>query len=77
MISLGVIDLIFIIALVLLYSRRRTRNLFLIVLIIYILIVLERFAPGLFAAVGNAIRSIDAVNDRMPHLNINPIITFR
>ena len=77
MISLGIIDIILIVILIaLIYvSARRRRSLAIFVAIAVVaLIVVERVVPGTLASVGSGIRSLDAVNNAMPHLLIEPII---
>ena len=77
MISLGVIDIILIVILIaLIYvSARRRRSLAIFVAIgVVALIVIERVVPGTLASVGSGIRSLDAINNSMPHLLIEPII---
>lgn len=80
MINLGVIDVLLLLVLVgMLFQALRTRNLlpFFITLFIILLIELERFVPGTMAALGNGIRSIDAMNENLPHIQISPIITIK
>ena len=77
MISLGIIDLILILILVaLIYvtaRRRRSLGVF-VAIVIVALIVLERVIPGTLASIGGAIRSMDAINNALPHLLIQPIV---
>lgn len=80
MINLGVIDILLLLVLVgTLFRALRTRNLlpFFIVLFIILLIELERLVPGTMAALGKGIRSIDVVNEKLPHVQISPIITIK
>lgn len=80
MINLGVIDILLLIVLAgTLFQALRTRNLlpFFIVLIIILLIELERLIPGTMTALGNAIHSIDVVNEKLPHVQISPIVTIK
>jgi len=80
MINLGVIDIILLLVLAgMLFRALRTRNLlpFFITLFIILLIELERLVPGMMAALGNGIRSIDVVNKQLPHIEISPIITIK
>jgi hypothetical protein len=77
MISLGVIDIILIVILIaLIYvSARRRRSLAIFVAIAVVaIIVIERVVPGTLASLGSGIRSLDAINNSMPHLLIEPII---
>jgi hypothetical protein len=80
MINLGVIDILLLLVLVgTLFRALRTHNLlpFFIVLFVILLIELERLIPGTMAALGNGIRSIDVVNEKLPHIQISPIITIK
>ncbi len=80
MVSLGIIDIVLIILLLVALStasRRRNAGLALIVIALLLVIFLERFVPGSLAALGNAIRGIDRVNDNGPHLTIAPIVSFK
>jgi hypothetical protein len=77
MIILGVVDIILLAILIaLIYvSARRRRSLAIYVAIgILGLIVVERVVPGTLASLGSGIRSLDAINNSMPHLQIEPII---
>jgi hypothetical protein len=80
MINLGLIDVLLV--LVLLFSffySVRTRYFlpFSIALIVVLLIELERLVPGSMTALGNAIHSIDAINEQLPHIQISPIVTIQ
>ena len=80
MINLGLIDVLLV--LVLLFSffySVRTRYFlpFSIALIVVLLIELERLVPGSMTALGDAIHSIDAINERLPHIQISPIVTIQ
>ena len=80
MISLGIIDIILIVILIaLIYvSARRRRSLAIFVAIAVVaLIVAERVVPGTLASVGNGIRCLDAINNAMPHLLIDPFIKIQ
>jgi len=80
MINLGFIDVLLLVLLLLTFWRAiRTHNLlpFIISLIIVLLIELERLVPGTMAFMGNAIRTIDLVNEQLPHIQISPIITIK
>jgi len=80
MINLGFIDVLLLVLLLLtLWRAIRTHNLlpFTISLIIVILIELERLVPGTMAFMGNAVRTIDSVNEQLPHIQISPIITIK
>ena len=57
--------------------RRRLYGRFYVVVAIFLVILIERLAPGTLGALGNVIQSINRFNDLGPHLTINPIITFR
>jgi len=80
MINLGLIDVLLV--LVLLFSffySIRTRYFlpFSIALIVVLLIELERLVPGSMTALGDAIHSIDAINEQLPHIQISPIVTIQ
>jgi len=80
MISLGVVDLILLLLLVLaiyLAIQRRGHRLALLVTLILVVILLERLAPGTLASIGTAIQGLDRVNNAGPHLTIAPIIRFQ
>ncbi len=80
MISLGLIDILLVLLVVgmFLYSSRRHAMLpFYVVLVLVVLIEIERLAPGVLAAAGNAIHGIDAVNKQLPHVEISPIVTIK
>jgi len=80
MISLGLIDLLLIVILVVtLFSTFRTHTIlpFAIVFVLVFLIELERFAPGSLTAMQTAIRSIDSINAQLPHIQISPIVTIQ
>ena len=80
MISIGLIDLLLIIILLVTFIgalRARTILPFAIVLVIVTLIELERFAPGSFIAMQSAIRGIDSINNQLPHIQVSPIVTIR
>lgn len=80
MISLGLIDLLLIIILVVTFiSAVRTHTIlpFAIVFVLIFLIELERFAPGSLTAMQKAIRSIDSINAMLPHIQISPIVTIQ
>ncbi len=80
MISLGIVDvvlLVILIAAIIVGARTRPMARFWIVLVIVLIILVERLAPGTLAAVGSAIRGIDQVNNLAPHININPVITIQ
>jgi ABC-type lipoprotein release transport system permease subunit len=77
MIILGVVDIILLVILIaLIYvSARRRRSLAIFVAMgVIALIMIERVVPGTLASVGSGIRSLDAINNSMPHLQIEPII---
>jgi len=77
MISLGVVDIILIvilIALIYVSARRRRSVAIFVVIAIIALIIIERVVPGTLASIGSGIRSLDAINNSMPHLLIQPII---
>ncbi len=80
MISLGIVDivlLVILVAAVVVGARTHQMARFWIVLVVVLIIMVERLAPGTLAAVGTAIRGIDRVNDLAPHININPVITIQ
>jgi hypothetical protein len=80
MISLGLIDvLLIIVLLVTFFGALRTHTIlpFALVLTLVIMIELERFAPGSLTAVQSAIRRIDAINEQLPHIQIAPIVTIQ
>jgi hypothetical protein len=80
MISLGLIDLLLIvILLVTFFSAVRTHTYlpFAIVFVLVVLVELERFAPGSFTAMQTAIRNIDSINEQLPHIQISPIVTIQ
>jgi len=80
MISLGLIDvLLIIVLLVAFFSALRTRTLlpFAIVFTVVALIELERFAPGSLTVMQKAIRGIDSINAQLPHIQISPIVTIQ
>jgi hypothetical protein len=80
MISFGIIDLILIVILIATFIgslRSHTILPFAIVLVLVLFIELERFAPGSLTAMQSAIRGIDSVNERLPHIQINPIVTIQ
>ena len=80
MISLGLIDLLLmVVLLVTLFSAIRTHTVlpFAIVLTFVLLIELERFAPGSLTAMQSAIRDIDTINEQLPHIQISPIVTIQ
>ena len=76
MINLGLIDLLLVVVLFISFVRAiRTRNLlsFSLILIIIVLIELERLSPGITTALNKAIRTIDLVNAKLPHIQIQPV----
>lgn len=80
MISIGLIDLLLVAILVVSFiSALRTHTIlpFAIVLVLVFLIELERFAPGTFTALQTAVRSIDSINEQLPHIQISPIVTIQ
>ncbi len=80
MISLGIVDIVLILLiLIALYSaiRRRGVGASLLVALILLMILIERLAPGTLASIGNAIHSLDQVNNAGPHVTIEPIIRFQ
>jgi cell shape-determining protein MreC len=80
MISLGFIDLLLIVILVatfILAIRSHTILPFAIVLVLVLFIELERFAPGSLTTMQSAIRGIDSVNEKLPHIQISPLITIQ
>ncbi len=80
MISIGIVDLILILLLVLaiyLSSRRRSLGVSILLIAVLITIIVERVAPGTLASIGTAIHGIDGVNDAGPHIQIQPIIRFQ
>jgi hypothetical protein len=76
MITLGVVDIILLIVLlILIYFSTRRRSLpFYVAIAVIGLITLERLVPGTMAGLGNGIRSLDAINSALPHVQIQPII---
>ncbi len=80
MISIGIVDLILIILLavaIFTSGRRRARTVSVLIVALLIIIIVERLAPGTLAGIGNAIHSIDRVNDAGPHITIQPIVNFQ
>jgi hypothetical protein len=80
MINLGLIDILLVLVLLFAFFYSiRTRYLlpFSITLIVVLLIEMERLAPGAMTALGNAIHSIDAINEQLPHIQISPIVTIQ
>jgi hypothetical protein len=80
MINLGLIDILLIVVLVvtlILSIKRRRMSYFFLTLFIFVIIGIERLAPGTLAAIGEGIRKIDLVNEQLPHVEIAPIITVR
>ncbi len=80
MISLGIIDvLLILIVVVTFYNALRSRSLlpFAIVFTFVFLIELERFAPGSLTAMQRVIRGIDSTNAQLPHIQISPIVTIQ
>jgi hypothetical protein len=80
MINLGLIDVLFMFLLLVAFFaglRKHTMLPFALVLIIVLLIELERFAPGSMTSIQSAIRSIDSINEQLPHIQISPIITIQ
>ncbi len=80
MISLGIVDIALLVVLIIaavIGARTHQMVRFWIVLVIVLIILAERFAPGTLAAIGNAIHGIDRVNALAPHININPVITIQ
>ncbi len=79
MISLGIVDVILIVLLVLaiyLASKRRQLALSILVAVLLVAVMTERLAPGTLSSVGSAIHGIDRVNDAGPHMTIQPIVRF-
>ncbi len=77
MINLGLIDLLLLVILFVSFVRAiRTRNLlaFSLILIIIVLIELERLSPGISNALNRAIHTIDQVNAKLPHIQIQPVL---
>ena len=80
MITLGVVDIVLLVVLIIaavISTQRRSYGLVFFFGALFLLILVERLAPGFLATIGNAIHGIDALNDKMPHLSINPVITFK
>ncbi len=80
MISLGIVDVILIVLLVVALfasGKRKATTLSVLIVAILIVVIVERVAPGTLASVGDAIHSIDRVNDAGPHITIEPIIRFQ
>ncbi len=80
MISLGIVDialLVIVVVAAVLGARTHHMARFWFIFVIVLIILVERFAPGTLAALGNAIRGIDRVNDLAPHITINPIVTIQ
>ncbi len=80
MINLGVIDILLLLLLLTMYAyatRRHNILAFYVTLVIVLLIEIERLVPGTLNAIGDGIRGIDAFNERLPHVQISPIITIK
>ena len=80
MISIGIVDLVIAVLLILIAIvavRRRLYTRLYLVLAILLVFMVERLVPGTLNALGNAVHSIDRINDLGPHLTINPIISFK
>jgi diacylglycerol kinase len=80
MISIGIVDLVIAVILLIIATvavRRRLYTRLYLVLAILLVFMVERLVPGTLNALGNAVHSIDRINDLGPHLTINPIISFK
>jgi hypothetical protein len=80
MISFGLVDLLIILLLLATFLaglRSRTMLPFAILLVFSLLIEMERFAPGSLNSAQSAIRSIDSINEQLPHLQISPVVTIQ
>jgi hypothetical protein len=80
MINLGVIDILLLLVLLVtlaLSIQRRRMAPFYVALALILLIEVERLFPGTMAAIGDGIHQIDVFNQRLPHIQIKPIITIQ
>ena len=80
MISLGVVDLgVSVIFLIAAYVtlKERLYGFFYMLTFVYVILLVERIAPGALIQVSQAIQSVNRLNDAAPHLNINPVVTFK
>lgn len=57
--------------------KKRRMSYFFLTLFLFVVLGVERLAPGTLAAIGDGIRQIDVLNQRLPHVQIEPIITIR
>ena len=80
MISLGVVDLgvvvIFLIAASILV-KEKMYGFFYAAVFVFIILLVERLAPGALMQLSQLIQSVNRLNDVAPHLTINPVVTFR
>ena len=80
MISLGVVDLgvsaIFLIVAVV-TLKEKLYGFFYMALFVFLILLVERLAPGALEQVSKAIQSVNRLNDIAPHLNISPVVTFK
>ena len=80
MINIGLIDLLLLLVLVgsFIYSLRvHNLLLFAVVFVIIILIEVERLVPGTMTALGQAFRTVDTINEQLPHIQISPIVSIQ
>ncbi len=80
MISLGVVDagvtaLFVIVAYITI--KERLYGFFYMTVFVFLVLLVERLAPGALARLSTAIQSVNRLNEIAPYINVNPLMTFK